>query len=217
MTPAATVVLFLASCETAALEWFEAGEASLTGSEVDRLPARRLGDAWKRHILSRRLVRFAVSSYLGRSDIVVDYPKDSAPILKGHDLSGVNLSLSHCGENAAVAIASGVAIGCDILTRSRRVRWSEISSSFFSEAEAAWISEPHAPSRERFDRLWCAKELLAKLSGQSLFEFLRRDIKGETDAGRYHIISGVIRKCRYAVASDSPFAIELRAVPLARL
>jgi phosphopantetheinyl transferase len=158
-------------------------------------------------------MRFAVTAELGTPDVRIDYPDNSAPRLAS---TSPCLSLSHCGETAAVVVADRRVIGCDILSLAREVHWQRIAASFFNEADHEWIMAAPAEARQRFGSLWCINEAIAKCSGEPLLKVLRESAAVGAKS-RYWTQSGTVADCSFAVASDAPLAVDVLEVPIEAL
>lgn len=145
----------------------------LTEAERYRLPKKSAQGAWRRHILSRLLMRRCVIDAFG--DVKqVTYHADSAPQI---ECDSVNLSLSHCGAVAAVAIGYDCRVGCDVLTIGRSKNWRQLYRRWFHESDIKWLSDaPEAEQEHRFTELWCRKEAFAKAFDKSILECLGMDI-----------------------------------------
>lgn len=208
-----SVTLYVARFGSATPAWFEQAERGLCAAERRRMPKHERGGAWRRHVLSRRLMRFAAMTRLRRENAQIDYPEDSAPRLRTGSPTGLGISMSHCCETAAVAIAEHATVGCDILSSTRRLRWQHIASAFFDETDYAWMMDSPGAARARFNALWCAKEAIAKCSGKPLLECLRYSTTPGS-ASRYWTRTGTLADCTYAVASDRPLAVAILEVPL---
>lgn len=115
-----------------------------------------------------------------------------------------------------MVIADHPIVGCDILSLARPVRWQHIAASFFSEADYAWIMEAPEAAKERFGSLWCIKEALAKCSGKPLLECLRQNTADVGPKG-YWARSGTVADCAFAVASDTPLAVDILEVAIEAL
>jgi phosphopantetheinyl transferase len=218
--------LFVSRFGRATDEWFEAGEAGLSAAERRRLPRaspqrlhlpehRREG-ARRRHILSRRLMRFATAAELGGPKVRVEYPDNGPPRLAARSQRSESLSLSHCCETVAVVVADRPIVGCDILSLARTIRWQPIAAAFFSEDDYTWIMAAPDEARERFGSLWCMKEAVAKCSGAPLLRCLRDGVAA-SGKSKFWVQSGRVADCTFAVASDVPLAVEVRDVPIEAL
>ena len=210
MPPAAS--LYVSKIGTAPANWFGTAEASLTEAERRRIPKRANDEAWRRHILSRRLMRFALADWFGSATPEIEYPDDGPP--RPISAATIGVSLSHCQETVVVVLSEQTPIGCDILTSARKTHWQRIAKSFFSKAECDWLMEATATlSKKRFDYLWCTKEALVKFAGKPLLECLGHDVRPGQSTLAFWSASGTVAGCTYAVVCSEPLVMKLIEVP----
>jgi len=82
------------------------------------------------------------------------------------DHPGVDVSVAHTGEHAAVALARGPRVGVDVERIRRDVDVDELARSAFSSGEAAELAALPAGDRATaFYRLWTRKESIVKALG----------------------------------------------------
>ena len=97
------------------------------------------------------------------------------PSLDG--VPGIEFSLSHSGDLAAVAIA-GVPVGVDVERRSPAIDWASIRSDTFDDDE--WTDDPTA-----LTDLWSRKEAVVKATGRGMSEPLS-SIRTVADGDRWY-------------------------------
>jgi 4'-phosphopantetheinyl transferase len=107
--------------------------------------------------------------------------------------SAIDFNVSHTGDTALIAIASGIhdgtRIGIDIEREDRRVNADGLARKFLTGREQAEIALlPTDVRRQRFLRLWTCKEAMSKATGDALSApFRRMDVM--VDAG-LRLLSG---------------------------
>lgn len=116
------------------------------------------------HLAWRRIVR----RELGR-EVGIDYDEVGAPRV---DISNIYISIAHCAERVAVAIAEGRRVGVDIESRER---------NFLAAARRYMSAEERALSTEEdwAAMVWCTKEACYKYHGKRGID-LRDDIRIES-------------------------------------
>src|SRR5207302_8145766 len=90
-----------------------------------------------------------------------------------------DFNVSHTGDTALIAIATGIAnearIGIDLEREDRRVNADGRARKFLTERERAGIVPLTSDARRRqFLRLWTCKEAMSKATGEALSAPFRR-------------------------------------------
>ena len=120
------------------------------------------------------LVRTALSAYGRRSPEEWRFaisPQGRPTVLDAGELS---FSMTHAGSRAAVAIATGPALGLDLEPVPSERDALPIARRFFTEAEREWLSGlPPGDCCAGFAALWTVKEAVLKARGHGLTESLR--------------------------------------------
>ena len=85
----------------------------------------------------------------------------------------VDFNVSHTGDTALIAIATGTQdgtrVGIDVEREERRVNADGLARKFLTERERAEIAPLGADlRRQRFLRLWTCKEAMSKATGDAL-------------------------------------------------
>ena len=152
----------------------------LTMSEKKAAGAIKNLQHWQQNVVSRYLLRQCIGEILNLepSDFSIFYPKDSQPKLEWSESeSYVNLSLSHSSNWVAISLGINCEIGIDILDSSRPIKGISISEQYFHNHEQALLKQLNPDqSRFSFQKLWCAKEAMKKISGLHLSECLALDL-----------------------------------------
>jgi 4'-phosphopantetheinyl transferase len=109
------------------------------------------------------------------------------------DESAVDFNVSHTGDTALIAIATGIRdgtrIGIDIEREDRRVNTDGLARKFLTLREQAEIAPLTSDiRRQRFLRLWTCKEAMSKATGDALSAPFRY-IDVTLDAGP-HLVAG---------------------------
>ena len=143
----------------------------LTVSEKKTAGAIKNLQLWQQNVVSRYLLRQCVGEILNleTSNYSILYPKDSQPKLEWSESeSYVNLSLSHSKDWVAISLSINCQIGIDILDSSRPKKGISISEQYFHNHEQALLKQLNPDqSRFAFQKLWCAKEAMYKVFGNS--------------------------------------------------
>lgn len=95
------------------------------------------------------------------------YQQGGKPILTGN--SSISFNLSHAGDYAVCAVANTL-VGIDI--EGQHKMNEKVMKRYFSEAEKNWVNENAEEKKERFFRLWTAKEALSKATGKGLSQIM---------------------------------------------
>jgi 4'-phosphopantetheinyl transferase len=96
------------------------------------------------------------------------------------DADGTEVSLSHSGELAALAVARGRPVGVDLQTMSGSLDAARLSARYFTGDEARYVAAAGDRDRQlaRFVRLWTRKEACVKAAGGRLSQGLRLPVRG---------------------------------------
>jgi 4'-phosphopantetheinyl transferase len=170
--PAPGVVLWLCKLDLAAAD---VAALSFSLSAQERHRAERFGTSLlrRRWIAGRATLRSLLGKALGIDPPAVRLRRGvrGRPELDG--TYGIDFNVSHTGDTALIAIATGTQdrtrIGIDIERGDRRVNADGLARKFLTERERAEIA-PLAPDvrRQRFLRLWTCKEAMSKATGDAL-------------------------------------------------
>jgi 4'-phosphopantetheinyl transferase len=144
-------------------------------SAQEQARAERFGTA----LLRRRWIagRATLRSLLGRTLEVDPAAVRLRRGVRGRpELDGdyaVDFNLSHTGDRALIAIATGMQdgtrVGIDIEREDRRVNADGLARKFLTERERAEIAPLASDARrQRFLRLWTCKEAMSKATGDAL-------------------------------------------------
>ncbi len=140
----------------------------LSGDERERLERRR-GDHQKQYLVTRALVRWALS----RSAPVAPGSWEFAegehgkPRIAGPaEAPPISFNVSHSGAVVLCAVADGPAVGVDVEELGRVRRFEKIAKRFFAPREAAAVSAcSEAERSECFYQRWTLKEAYIKARG----------------------------------------------------
>lgn len=170
--PAPGVALWLCHLDRVSSD-VAALSASLSAQEQAR--AERFGTALlrRRWIAGRATLRSLLGDALGLDPAAVRLRRGvrGRPELEPND--AVDFNVSHTGDTALIAIATGTQdgkrIGIDIEREERRVNADGLARKFLTERERAEMA-PLTPDarRQRFLRLWTCKEAMSKATGDAL-------------------------------------------------
>lgn len=150
----------------AALPWLDAAAATLGDDARAVLSTLTRDMVRRRFVLSRVLLRLAVSRYVecDPSTLVVTERRGDAPLVTRLDGDPPCISLSHSGAWIACAVSVDP-IGVDIEDTTRTRDLQAISAWFYSDPEHAWMLRQTDPNLA-FYRLWTGKEAVFKLAHQ---------------------------------------------------
>ena len=170
--PAPGVALWLCRLDRVSAD-VAALSASLSAQEQAR--AERFGTALlrRRWIAGRATLRSLLGRALGLDPSAVRLRRGvrGRPELEGD--YAVDFNVSHTGDTALIAIATGIQdrtrIGIDVERGERRVNADGLARKFLTERERAEIAPLAADvRRQRFLRLWTCKEAMSKATGDAL-------------------------------------------------
>ncbi|MEM7053600.1 MAG: 4'-phosphopantetheinyl transferase superfamily protein [Pseudomonadota bacterium] len=126
-----------------------------------RLSQRRMGQKF--------LLRLLLGAYLGvpgRSIQMATNPSGKPALAGDWANSGLSFNLSHAGDWLVIAVADSVAVGIDIESSQRSLRWRKLSRRYFSAAEADWLDAmDDVEGALQFLKHWTAREALIKAMG----------------------------------------------------
>ena len=139
-------------------------------SRADRFGTSLLRDRW---IAGRATLRSLLGLALEVDPAAVRLRRGvrGRPELDGEH--GIDFNVSHTGDTALIAIATGtrdgMRIGIDIERADRQVNADGLSRKFLTERERAEIAPLAADARRHtFLRLWTCKEAMSKATGDAL-------------------------------------------------
>jgi len=170
--PAPGVALWLCHLDRVSAD-VTALSASLSAQE--RARAERFGTALlrRRWIAGRATLRSLLGHALGSDPSAVRLRRGvrGRPELDGD--YAVDFNVSHTGDTALIAIATGTRdgtrIGIDVERGERRVNADGLARKFLTERERAEIALVASDvRRQRFLRLWTCKEAMSKATGDAL-------------------------------------------------
>ncbi len=170
--PAPGVALWLCHLDRVSAD-VTALSASLSAQE--RARAERFGTALLRGrwIAGRATLRSLLGHALGLDPSAVRLRRGvrGRPELDGD--YAVDFNVSHTGDTALIAIATGIQdgtrIGIDVERGERRVNADGLARKFLTERERAEIALVASDvRRQRFLRLWTCKEAMSKATGDAL-------------------------------------------------
>jgi len=115
-----------------------------------------------RHALAKRSGLAADELRLQRDE--VGRPRLAST--KGHMRIPLDFNVSHSGQHALIALATGRRVGVDIETRRADLNWQTLSTAVFAPQDASYVAALPAHVRvDAFYDVWTAKEALLKALG----------------------------------------------------
>jgi 4'-phosphopantetheinyl transferase len=148
---------------------------NLDPAEADRaakLPRNRLANSF---VVTRGTLRYLLGRYLDcdPASLRFEYGAKGKPALAAE--KGLQFSVSHSGDLAAIALTSGCEIGIDLERVRPLPEMDQIASRYFDPDEAREIlSLPESDRLRSFFRVWTRKEAYIKAIGEGLSETLLR-------------------------------------------
>lgn len=146
-------------------------ERLLDDAERDRARSMKLAADRSRFVAAHGAARLIIGARLGAPPAALRWRHGphGKPELSG-EWTGIEVSLSHSGNLAALALARGRAVGVDIQFRPASLDPARMSARFYPPDEARFVREGRGPARQagRFLRLWARKEACVKVGGGRL-------------------------------------------------
>lgn len=149
----------------------EKPEALLSPDERDRAGRYRFAADSLRYVRARCLLREVLAGFKGCSPEAIrfGYGEHKKPFLDGEPARGVQFSISHSGDMAAIAVACGRSVGIDIEKIRDGIPEPDACLRFFSDKESAAIRNLRGRAKaELFLRIWTRKEALLKATGEGI-------------------------------------------------
>lgn len=167
---------------------------SLLDSEERRRAGAVRGDlARSRFVVAHGAVRLIVGDRLGQPAERVRWRRGvhGKPELAGPG-PGLQVSLSHSGELALVAVTGRRPVGVDIQELAGHLDPVRLATRYFSDVEARFVARADRPARRvgRMVRLWVRKEACVKAVGARLLHGLPVPVAGAGGGGLVHDPTG---------------------------
>jgi len=144
----------------------------LDAGEREQLASFSLARPRDQYLVSRALVRLALSHHSGQAPKSLSFTRDAhgRPWLAApHDALGLYFSLSHTDGLVAVAVSHTRQIGLDVEDLHRRTNVMGIAQTYFAASEWAALNQLAGDAqRARFFDLWTVKEAYIKACGKGL-------------------------------------------------
>lgn len=156
----------------------------LSPDEAERAGRYRSAADLRRSVRARCLLREVLAGYTAcrPGEIRFGYGAHGKPFLSGEPPEGVQFSVSHAGDLAAVAVARGRRVGIDIEALRTGSTEPALPLCFLTDAEAAAVKTlPAHAQAGLFLRIWTRKEALLKATGQGIGGLA--DCPGVRDSG----------------------------------
>lgn len=183
--------------------------AGLAGvlDEAERARASRLGQPGqeRRYIVSHGAARIIIGGFTGVPADRVEWRRspNGKPELAGA-CRGVQVSLSHSGHLAAVAITRDRRVGVDVQRFPATIDPLRMAERFYPPDEARFVAAGGpAGQLGRFIRLWARKEACVKTAGGVLMQGMRLPVRG----------TGSILVCNPGGTLPGPYLVQDFLVP----
>ena len=168
-------------CDTERLDSaaLAAAASHLSIKEQDRRDRLHFEADRRDFTIAHSLLRQSLSAHAGvtPSDWRFDVDRYGKPSIANCDprAKALSFSLSHTRGCVACAITEEVPLGIDLERIDESLRVQEIADRYFSEEEAAWLSQCSDEQRNTaFTELWTLKEALLKAIGIGLSASLKK-------------------------------------------
>jgi 4'-phosphopantetheinyl transferase len=148
--------------------------ALLSDDERERAERFRIDRDRRRFIACRSALRQILAERLGQpaGQIMFAYGSRGKPYVAG---SKIRFNLSHSGDDALIAIATGREVGIDVERPDGRLSPDELAIQFLTAGERAFVDDaPRDRQLIAFLACWTRKEAWAKAVGTGLSEDLAR-------------------------------------------
>jgi len=150
----------------------EAYLALCSSAERERYARIRHAETRGHHLLTRALVRSALSHYVVRepqSWRFVENDHGCPFIAPEQNSDELHFNVSHTQGMIVCAVTRGRALGVDVEYEARKSRTTKIAHRFFAPSEVAALKRlPEADQRKRFFTYWTLKEAYIKARGMGL-------------------------------------------------
>ncbi len=162
------------SCDLSRHESARAALAALLSTDEQNRAARFAFERDRhRFILSHGLLRVILARYVAEEPGHIQFetgPHGKPAVRSRSDTAQpIEFSLSHSGEYAIVAVATGRAVGVDVEVCRPDVDSLKLAQRFFAPGEAHQIAQAQGDGQQRmFYRYWTAKEAYLKGRGVGL-------------------------------------------------
>jgi 4'-phosphopantetheinyl transferase len=144
--------------------------ALLSSDERERAARFHFERDRQRFSVTRAQTRMILGGYLQSAprELRFQHSAREKPSLAGAS-ADIRFNVSHSGDQAVVAVASGREIGVDIEQIRSNVECEQLAERFFSLSERNFIRElPQGKKLHAFFRLWTCKEAFLKAHGTGL-------------------------------------------------
>lgn len=141
----------------------------LSEEEGNRYHAIKSPDAQKQFLLTRAVVRFALSKYeptITPEEWSFDIQEKGKPVLSQQHDSSIEFNVAHTPGKIIAAFYRNYCVGVDIESRTRNTDFLKLAKRFFSETEFNQVAELDGqPQKDRFLEIWTLKEAFLKCEG----------------------------------------------------
>ena len=122
-----------------------------------------------RFTAGRAALRILLGAYLGKParEVALEAASSGKPRLAAGEAGAVSFNVSHSRELALLAFTAGREVGVDVEFADPALAWAEVAPGFCTGSELEQLRAlPKGGARERFFKIWTAKEARLKASGE---------------------------------------------------
>ena len=158
-------------------------EPILSGEEKGRVHRFHFTAHGRRYACHHVFLRRALSLYTGIEPDELEFetgPKGKPALGCRRTPGDIRFNLSHSGDAAVLAVASGIEVGIDVERIQKSTAMDAVAEYAYSLTEQRWFAGRDPAERPRaFYTLWTRKEALIKAAGAGLTELVSRvDVLG---------------------------------------
>jgi 4'-phosphopantetheinyl transferase len=160
--------------------------AVLDEQELERTAALATGTDRERFVAAHGAARLIIGARLGVPPARLRWTRGphGKPALADPP-DGVQVSLSHSGRLAVLALAGRRRVGVDLQWLPAAVDPTRMATRYYPAGEAGWVTLAGSADERarRFGQLWARKEACVKVAGGRLVPGLRLAVRGTDDDG----------------------------------
>ncbi len=152
-------------------------EKILSEDERERAGRFQFSRDRARFTAGRAALRILLGAYLGKParKVALEAAPNGKPHLAAGEGAAVSFNLSHSRDLALLAFTVGREVGVDVEFVNPELAWLEVAPGFCNGSELEQLRAlPEGGARERFFKIWTAKEARLKATGEGFLTDARR-------------------------------------------